>query len=94
MSETVLAAIITASIGLIGTVIAVIVSAVVTIKTVQNKLEVGLAVTETKLDNLRAEVKKHNEFAVRIPRIEQQQENNVKAIDRLERVVFAGGKSA
>ena len=89
-----LAAVITGGIGLVGTVIAVIVSAVVTIKTVQNKFEVRLAVTETKLDNLGRDVKKHNDFADRIPRVESQTENNAKAIDRLERVVFAGGKSA
>ena len=39
------------------------------------KLEKQLAVMETKIENLATEVRKHNGFAERLPRLEQQVED-------------------
>ena len=39
-------------------------------KSIENKLVTAQAVTDTKLDNLTAEVRKHNSFAERIPVLE------------------------
>lgn len=38
---------------------------------IEHQLEVHQAVTEAKLENLTAEVRKHNDFAVKIPVLEQ-----------------------
>lgn len=65
--ETVLATIAVAFIGLIGTVL--------TTKTGNDKIQAELdkhnAVQDTKLEELTREVRQHNEFATRIPVIEQ-----------------------
>ena len=65
--ETVLATIAVAFIGLIGTVL--------TTKTGNDKIQADLdkhnAVQDTKLEELTREVRQHNEFATRIPVIEQ-----------------------
>ena len=65
--QTVLATIAVAFIGLIGTVL--------TTKTGNDKIQAELdkhnAVQDTKLEELTREVRQHNEFATRIPVIEQ-----------------------
>lgn len=38
---------------------------------IEHQLEVSQAVTDTKLENLTDEVRKHNNFAVRVPMIEK-----------------------
>lgn len=49
------------------------------------KLEKALAVTDTKLENLAAEVRKHNNFAEKIPRLEEQASSAFKRIENLEK---------
>ena len=49
------------------------------------KLEKAQAVTDTKLENLTAEVRKHNGFAEKIPVIEEKIKVANKRIDDLER---------
>lgn len=39
---------------------------------IEQRLEINQAVTDTKLENLTAEVKKHNDFASRLPVVEEQ----------------------
>jgi len=39
---------------------------------IENKLTVAQAVTDTKIDQLTEEVKKHNNFAARMPVVEEQ----------------------
>lgn len=48
------------------------------------KLEKYQAVTDTKLESLTEEVRKHNAFAERIPRIEERLASASKRIDALE----------
>ena len=68
MPEAVLAAAVTGILSLIGTVIAVLAANNKT----NNKLEVSLAVTDTKIEELTREVRLHNNFAQRMPVVEEQ----------------------
>lgn len=80
MSEGIVIAIITGVLTLIGTIITVIIG--------NNKslaaMDKNQAVTDTKLDALTEEVKHHNNFAQRIPVIENQIQNLDSRVARLE----------
>lgn len=80
MSEAVLAAAVTGVLSLIGTVIAVLAANNKT----NNKLEVSLAVTDTKIEELTREVRLHNNFAQRMPVVEEQIKVINHRIDDLE----------
>ena len=54
-------------------------------KKLQQQLEISQAVMNTKLESLTQEVRKHNEFSVRIPVIEEQIKVINHRIDDLER---------
>ena len=51
---------------------------------VQKKLEIGQAVTDTKIDELTREVREHNGFAHRIPVLEEQIKVSNHRIEDLE----------
>lgn len=68
MSEAIIVAIITGGLSLIG----VIVSNIFTAQSMDAKLDKQQAVTETKLEELTREVRAHNNFAQRIPVLEEQ----------------------
>ena len=68
MSEAIIVAIITGGLGLIG----VVVSNNHTAQSMDAKLDKQQAVTETKLEELTREVRTHNNFAQRIPVLEEQ----------------------
>ena len=68
MSEAVIVAIITGGLSLVG----VIVSNNRTAQNMDAKLDKQQAVTETKLEELTREVRAHNNFAQRIPVMEEQ----------------------
>lgn len=80
MSEGIVIAIITGVLTLIGTIITVIMG--------NNKslaaMDKNQAVTDTKLDALTEEVKRHNNFAQRIPVIENQIQNLDSRVSKLE----------
>lgn len=80
MPEAVLAAAVTGVLSLIGTVIAVLAANNKT----NNKLEVSLAVTDTKIDELTREVREHNNFARRMPVVEEQIKTINKRIEELD----------
>lgn len=84
MSEAILVAIITGGIGLIGTIITVL----ATSRKTEESMRVSQAVTETKIEELTREVRKHNNFAERIPVVEEQIKVINHRIDDLE----GGGK--
>ena len=65
--ETIIVALITGGLSLIG----VIITNNASNKKVENQLMMAQAVTDTKLENLTTEVKKHNEFGTRIPLLEK-----------------------
>ena len=68
MSEAIIVAIITGGLSLIGT----IVSNNRTAQSMDAKLDKQQAVTETKLEELTREVRAHNNFAQRVPVLEEQ----------------------
>ena len=68
MSEAIILAIITGGLSLIG----VIVSNNRTAQSMDAKLDKQQAVTETKLEELTREVRTHNNFAQRVPVLEEQ----------------------
>ena len=79
MSDAVRVALITGAFGLIGSVIVAAISAVTASlnnaslkQEVTNKLEISQAVTDTKIEELTREVRKHNNFAERVPVLEEQ----------------------
>lgn len=66
--EPIVGSIITGVLALIGVVITVIGGN----KDIQNKMQVQQAVTDTKIEELTREVRAHNNFAQRVPVIEEQ----------------------
>ena len=70
--NSILVAVITGIFGLVGSVIVALISAASTKATITHKLEVAQAVTDTKLEDLTREVRKHNNFAERVPVMEEQ----------------------
>lgn len=65
--EAIIVSIISGALTLLG----VIITNVGSNRKIENQLEIHQAVTETKLENLTAEVRKHNDFASRIPAMEK-----------------------
>lgn len=68
MSESILAAIITGGLSLLG----VIVTCLATSKKNETAMKVSQAITDTKIDELTREVRIHNGFAEKIPVIQEQ----------------------
>lgn len=64
--ENILISIITGGLALVG----VIITNVSSNKAIENNLKVAQAVTDTKLESLTEEVRKHNEFAIKVPTLE------------------------
>ena len=68
MTETILVAVITGGLSLLG----VIITSNKTTRDVEVKLDKQQAVTETRLEELTREVREHNNFARRVPVLEEQ----------------------
>ena len=68
MSDAIIVALITGAVTLAGTVLTVI----MTFSKTNSKIETSQAVTDTKLEDLTREVRKHNNFAERMPVVEEQ----------------------
>lgn len=67
----------------IATIVATVLTIIGSNRRTQNLMQINQAVTETRLDNLTEEVKKHNNFAERIPQIETRldyMEKDIKAL--------------
>jgi len=80
--ESVIVAIITSGLTLVG----VIITNSQHNKQIENKLVTAQAVTDTKLENLTAEVRKHNDFGSRIPILETEIQNLKEDVRRLKEV--------
>lgn len=72
MSEGVIIAVISAIGSLIVGIVSAVISAKATGNDVQKRMEIAQAVTDTKLEELTREVRKHNNFAERVPVLEEQ----------------------
>ncbi len=68
MSEAIVVAIITGGMSLAG----VIVTSLVTARKSENAIKIAQAVTDTKIQDLTREVREHNNFAKRMPVVEEQ----------------------
>lgn len=77
----IIVALITGGLALAGVIITNISNG----KKVQAQLEKSQAVTDTKLDNLTEEVKKHNNFAQKIPVLEEKINSIEHRIDMIEK---------
>lgn len=79
--ESIIVAIITGGLSLIG----VVFSNMSSNKQIKSTLNIQQAVTETKLEDLTREVRAHNNFAQRIPVLEEQMKVANHRIEDLER---------
>ena len=68
MAESILAALITGAISLIGTVLTILSQG----KKTDEQMKISQAVTDTKIEELTREVREHNNFAHRMPVLEEQ----------------------
>lgn len=68
MSEAIVVALITGGMSLLG----VIVTSLVTARKSENAIKIAQAVTDTKIQELTREVREHNNFAKRMPVVEEQ----------------------
>ena len=67
------------------TIITVIINAKISNREIQHKLETQQAVFETKLDSLSSEVREHNNFARRMPVVEEQIKDVTRRLEVCER---------
>lgn len=79
--ENIVVAIITGGLALLG----VIITNLQSNKAIENKLITAQAVTDTKIENLTEEVRKHNNFALKIPVLENRIANIEKDIQELKK---------
>ena len=80
MSEAIIVAIITAA----ATVAAVVLQNRSTTQKITAEMDKHQAVTDTKVDELTREVREHNNFARRLPVVEEQIKNLTRRVDALE----------
>lgn len=80
--ESIIVAIITA----VGALVGVIFTNANSNRKIENKLATAQAVTDVKIDNLTAEVRKHNDFGTRIPVLEEQIKNLRTQVTELEKI--------
>lgn len=78
--DSIISALIAGGLALIGVVITNLSNS----KQIEQKILTAQAVTDTKLDNLREEVKRHNDFAGRIPVIETRLNNLEKEVEAIK----------
>lgn len=81
MSEAIIVALISGGLSLVG----VIVTSVISGKKYETAMQVSQAVMSTKIDQLAVEVREHNNFARRMPVVEEQIKVINHRIDDLER---------
>lgn len=82
--ETIIGCIITGGLSLVG----VVLSNLSNNKKIENTLSTQQAVTDTKLEELTREVRSHNNFAQRVPVLEEQMKvanNRIKDLERREK---------
>ena len=96
MSESIIVALATGGLSIIGTIITVLSANKATINALDKKSDLSdakldaklsqhMAVTDTKLEELTREVRKHNNFAERVPVLEEQIKVANNRIGDLER---------
>ena len=81
MTEAVVVALITGGLSVLG----VIISNIGSNKKIENALSTSQAVTDCKIEELTREVREHNNFARRMPVVEEQIKDMRKDIDELRK---------
>lgn len=81
MSDAIIVALITGGLSLLGVFITSRKSA----REIDHKLELRQAVTDTKIEELTREVRAHNNFAQRMPVVENEIKDVVKRVDTLQK---------
>lgn len=81
MSATIIAAAITGTLALVG----VIFTSVMSNRRIEHTLETSQAVTDCKITELTREVREHNNFARRVPVMEEKLEGIINRVENLER---------
>ena len=81
MSDAIIVALITGGLSLAGVGITGRKNA----REMEHKLEVRQAVTDEKIEELTRETRKHNNFAERVPVMEQELKNVIKRVDTLQK---------
>lgn len=71
MTEAIIVALITGGLALIGTVVSVVSSNRKTTQAMQATMQTAQKVTDVKLEELTREVRRHNDFAERVPVLEE-----------------------
>lgn len=79
--ESIIVALITGGMSLVG----VFISNIKSNKDIESKIETQQAVTDTKLEELTREVRAHNNFAQRVPVLEEQMKVANHRIEDLEK---------
>lgn len=80
MNEAIIVALVTGACAIISNII----TSNKASREIDHKLEVHQAVTDTKLEELTREVRKHNNFAERMPVVEQEIKDITKTVDKLQ----------
>lgn len=80
MSEAIVVALITGGLSLVG----VVITCLATAKKTEKAAAVAQAVTDTKLEELTREVREHNNFALRMPTVEQKVTDLERRVGTLE----------
>lgn len=78
--ENIIVALIAGGMSLIG----VIITNITSNKSIEAKLMVAQGITDTKIDNLTQEVKRHNSFTDKIPRLETRLDAVENRLNKLE----------
>lgn len=68
MTEAIVVAVITGGMSLAG----VVITCIATARKSENDLKIAQAITDTKIEALTGEVRRHNDFARRMPVVEEQ----------------------
>lgn len=80
MDTSIIASLMTGGLALVG----VIITNASSNRKVEHQLEMNQAITDTKLENLKAEVEKHNNVIERTYKVEQQVKDIEKRVDGIE----------
>lgn len=80
MDEAIIVAIITGACAIVSNIL----TSNKQSRAMDHKLEMHQAVTDTKLEELTREVRKHNNFAERMPVVEQEIKDITKIVDKLQ----------
>ena len=79
--EVIISSLITGSLALVG----VIITCHNSNRKIEKKLEIAQAVTDTKIEELTREVREHNNFARRMPVVENEIEHLVDNVHKLQK---------